>query len=153
VKNEQVNGKPANEVSSHSDGPAGSNWSWAKVSFTTAPFVSTNPTELWLNPQTAKVTGLKIPPVPAGTTDYAAECNANVLGGDVNACGSAKPVTVSSTGTAKGSLSVVSGTVGDGTCGTSLADIICYIVLSNVPNGGGTATPIAMGPIDFYEGQ
>jgi len=74
-----------------------------------------------------------------------------VLGGDPCACGQSVPVTVGSTGKATGSLSVVTDTVGDGTCGIGQSDLNCYIVLSNVR--GGTATPITAEAIDFYEGQ
>lgn len=153
VKNEQINGQAADYVNSHRKGLFSESWGHASIEFSNAAFVSTSPTEPWLNPQTVKVTGLKIPAVPPASMDFAAECNANVLSGDVNACGSPSPLTVNSKGTAKGSLSMVTGTVGDGTCGTGSADEVCYVVLVNVPNGGGTVTPIAIEAVDFYEGQ
>ncbi len=149
VKKKDIGGQAATEVSAHSGHR--SNWSWVKYSNSaTAPFLTSNPTEPWLNPQTVKLTGLLIPAVAAGSADYAAECNDNVLTGDTKACGSLVHVAVGVKGQATGKLSLVMGNVGDGTCGTGSADEVCYIVLVNLTSTE-VATPIAIEAIDFYE--
>jgi|HubBroStandDraft_1064217.scaffolds.fasta_scaffold100573_1 hypothetical protein len=128
-----------------------SNWAWTRTTTTTkAPFIISDPTEPFLNPQTVTLTGLDIPAVASGTEDLAVECNDNVLSDDTKACGTPAPVTVSPKGTATGKLSVVMGNVGDGTCGTGTADEVCYIELVNLTSTD-AITPIASDPIDFYE--
>jgi neocarzinostatin family protein len=149
IKKKDIGGQPVTEVSAHSG--RRSNWSWVKYSNSdTSPFLTSSPTETWLTPQTVKITGLLIPAVATGTADYAAECNGNVLSGDTKACGTPAHVTVGKKGGATGKLSVVMGTVGDGTCGTGSADEVCYLVLVNLTSTG-VITPIATEAIDFYE--
>ena len=150
--NEQTGGLADDWISGHGSILGQEVWGWISWEFTKAPFLSSNPTELWLNPQTVKVTGLHIPIPATGSSDVVAECNPNVLSGDTAACGTPAAVTVSSTGKSTGKLSEVTGTVGDGTCGTGSADEVCYLVLANVPSGG-TPTGVAIEAIDFYEGQ
>ncbi len=125
-------------------------WGWIHISIGIGAYLTDRPTETWLKKQTVELSGLDIPAPAAGTTDVAAECNDNVLSGDTSACGTPTTVTVNSKGKAKGKLSVIMGTVGDGTCGTGPADEVCYIVLANATSGG-TPTEIAIDPIDFYE--
>lgn len=110
--------------------------------------LAASPNETWLPTQTVKVTGYHIPVPAEGTApDYLEECNPNVLSGDANACDTADAATISvkSNGRAAGSLSVVTGAVGDGTCGSGSGNFeVCYLV---VGNASGIVT---MTPIDFY---
>ncbi len=146
VKNKNTGGEPDIYVEGH----CRFGWGWINIEFSKAPFLTSSPTETWLNPQTVELTGLHIPAVASGSADVAAECNDNVLSGDTSACGAPVAVTVNSAGKVKGKLSVVMGTVGDGTCGTGPADEVCYLVLANVPSTG-TPTAVAIEAIDFYE--
>jgi hypothetical protein len=149
VKVKEIDGLPAEDCAEHHG--HGDDWDWSSDSFSaTAPFLTSSPTETWLNPQTVKLTGLLIPAVASGSEDFAAECNDNVLSGDIKACGSPVPVTVGKGGKATGKLPVAMGDVGDGTCGTGSADEVCYIVLANVTSKG-VITPVAAEAIDFYE--
>jgi hypothetical protein len=152
VHNEQINGQAAIHIVAHGTIGPFEAWGWIHIEFNRNAYLTSSPTEPWRNPQTVSLTGLRIPAVAPGSRDVVAECNPNVLGGDTNACGPPAQVTVGSTGKATGKLSVVSGTVGDGTCGTGAADEVCYLVLANVTSTG-TITPIAIEAIDFYEGQ
>jgi hypothetical protein len=124
-------------------------WGWGIG--TSTPVSATlvaNPTETWLSPQTVKVTGYHIPVPAQGTAaDYLEECNPNVLSGDTNACDTADASTISvkTNGRATGSLPVVTGTVGDGTCGSGTGNFeVCYLVVGNASGIVSTT------PIDFY---
>lgn len=149
VKVKRINGQLAEDCAEHHG--HGDDWDWSSDSFSsTTPFLTSSPTETWLNPQTVKLMGLLIPAVASGSADLAAECNHNVLSDDTKACGRPVPVTVSKGGKATGKLSVVMGNVGDGTCGTGSADEVCYILLVNATSKS-IITPIAIEAINFYE--
>lgn len=153
VKVKEIDGLPATTISTHSRVLFGlfDKWGWQSDSTSkTASFLTSTPTETWLNPQTVKLTGLLIPRFARSSADYAAECNENVLSGDTKACGRLARVGVGSASTVTGKLSLVMGNVGDGTCGTGSADEVCYIELVNV-TAKGVITPITTEAIDFYE--
>jgi len=125
-------------------------WGWGIGRRTNTATLIAGPNETWLSPQTVAVTGYYIPPVPAKgpNKDYIVECNPNVLTGDVIACDAAKASTISvkANGDATGHISVVTGAVGDGTCGSGTGDFeVCYLVVGNA-SGIVTTTPI-----DFYK--
>jgi hypothetical protein len=150
VEVKDVNGEVATCISAHSS--FFDAWGWICFGADRSPYLTSSPTETWLNPQTVALKGLHIPAAATGSADFAAECNDNVLKADTSACGTPVAITVGSTGKVKGKLSVVTGTVGDGTCGTGTADEVCYIVLVNVPSGG-TPSLVAIEAINFYEGK
>lgn len=65
----------------------------------------------------------------AGASLIAVECNGQakgVAGCDTSAI---EPITVTSSGTFTASFSVITGTIGDGTCGTSAADSLCFVAI------------------------
>jgi hypothetical protein len=125
-------------------------WGWGlgRPPSTIATLVA-SPDETWQSRQTVKVTGYQVPvPAPGSPADYLEECNPNVLSGDANACDTADASTISvnTNGRAKGQISVVTGTVGDGTCGSGSGNFeVCYLVVGNA-SGIVTTTPI-----DFYK--
>jgi hypothetical protein len=123
-------------------------WGWINFNINKSALITSNPSEPWLNPQTAKLKGSDIPQPAPGTSDVALECNPNFASADPASCdtSTAAPVTVSSTGALKGKISLVMGTVGDGTCGTGTSDEVCYLVLAN-----SSGTVITSTAFDFYE--
>ena len=153
VKVKEVAGATAAYISTHTRILGGLYDSWTHSGFSlsaTASFLTSSPTETFLNPQAVQLTGLLIPAVAAGSADFAAECNDNVLLGDAKACGPPVRMTTGTGGNAAGKLSMVMGGVGDGTCGTGTADEVCYIELVNV-TATGVITPVTSEAVDFYE--
>jgi hypothetical protein len=140
-------------IEAHYTGTVFEAWGWANFSMSKSALISSNPSEPWLNPQTAKLTGSDIPVPATGTADYVVECNPNFASADTNSCdqSTAAQVTVSSTGKLKGKISLVMGTVGDGTCGTGTSDEVCYLALGNIDPASGTETLITDTAFDFYE--
>jgi hypothetical protein len=122
-------------------------WGWACWGAGTNATV-TSPTETWYSPQPVAVKGYSLPKVAKGTEDVAVECNPNFLSGDPSSCDETNAVVLAK---GKGTLSVVMGTVGDGTCGTGSSDELCYIVVANINESTGVSTVVNNAPIDFYE--
>ena len=140
-------------IEAHYTGSTFEAWGWANISFTKSALISSNPSEPWFSPQTAKLTGSDIPVPASGTADYVAECNPNFASADPNSCdeSTAAAVKVSSKGKLKGKISLVMGTVGDGTCGTGTSDEVCYLALANVNLSTDSSTLITDTAFDFYE--
>ncbi|HVB51170.1 MAG TPA: neocarzinostatin apoprotein domain-containing protein [Acidimicrobiales bacterium] len=107
--------------------------------------VAVTPSTGLLNGQTVAVTGSGL---PAGTHVYILECVATATSSAGCNLGDAAAAPATALVNADGTLSstnlvVTTGTIGNGTCGTSTADLTCLVVVSN-----GTAT-LATSPITF----
>lgn len=112
------------------------------------PKLKASPNKNLTNNKVVKVSGSKFT-ADAGETVYIVQCNANIVNNDSNACdeNNVVPTTVDSKGKlATAKITVHTGTIGDGTCGTSSSDKSCYIVVSDA-----TSTPghTAFIPISF----
>jgi hypothetical protein len=119
---------------------------YSVISFASGPGVAVSPgtnlTNL-TNGATVAITGADYPP---GLPVYAVECLATSTTEAGCDTGTATPITVSSTGTLPStSFKVVTGTIGNGTCGTSARNYdACVIEVATI-----TGTDVGVATIDF----
>ncbi len=98
----------------------------ASAATVTVPTVTITPDIGLLNGQVIRLLGSGFAP---GTSLVAVECNGRAKG--VAACdtSASEPITATSSGTFTTSFSVINGTIGDGTCGTSATDSLCFVAI------------------------
>ena len=115
---------------------------FAAPSTATAPSLTVTPATGLTNGQKVTITGSGFTP---GDSLYATECLTTVTSpADCNVS-TATPITVNTDGTLPSTtFTVVTGTVGGATCGTSAADAAgCVIMVANSSEGDRAAAPIA----------
>jgi Neocarzinostatin family len=116
---------------------------YSLFSFATGPGVAVSPSTNLANGQSVTITGSDFTP---GDSVYAVECLETATSEAGCDTGTATPITVNSTGTLPStSFSVVTGTVGTGTCGTSATNYDdCIIEVANIKG-----TDAGVASIDF----
>jgi hypothetical protein len=116
---------------------------YSVISFASGPGVAVSPGTNLTNGATVAITGADYTP---GLPVYAVECLATSTTEAGCATGTATPITVSSTGTLPStSFKVVTGTIGNGTCGTSATNYdACVIEVATI-----TGTDVGVTTIDF----
>lgn len=104
---------------------------YASISFATGPGVAVTPSTNLANNASVSITGADFTP---GDSVYAVECLETATTEAGCDTGTATPITVSSTGTLPStSFKVVTGAVGNGTCGTSATNYnSCIIEVANI---------------------
>jgi len=113
---------------------------YASINFATGPGVEVSPSTNLANSASVSITGVDFTP---GDSVYAVECLETATTEAGCDTGTATPITVSSTGTLPStSFKVVTGAVGNGTCGTTTTNYnSCIIEVANIQGGDkGAAT-------------
>jgi hypothetical protein len=107
---------------------------FASIAFATGPGVALTPSTNLSSGTSVSITGSDFTP---GDSVYAIECLKTATGEAGCDTGTATPITVSSTGTLPAtSFKVVTGTIGNGTCGTSATNYSgCIIEVANISGG------------------
>jgi hypothetical protein len=98
----------------------------ANAETVTVPTITLTPDIGLLNGQVVSLSGNGFTP---GASLAAFECNGQATG--VAGCDTSKvdPITVTSSGTFTTSFSAMTGTIGDGTCGISATDSLCFVAI------------------------
>ncbi|MCU1362667.1 MAG: hypothetical protein JWM55_495 [Acidimicrobiaceae bacterium] len=106
----------------------------ASIAFASGPGVALAPSTNLHNGETVTITGVDFTP---GDKVYALECLTGVASEAACDTGTATPITVSATGTLPStSFKVVTGTVGNGTCGTNVSNYNrCLIEVAAITHG------------------
>ncbi len=105
---------------------------------TSGPQIKVNPNTSLTNGESVTVSGSGF---KAGDQVYVVECLANATGENNCDIATATPVTISASGSLPStSFKVVTGTVGNGTCGTSSSDLNTCDVSAGNASGGDSAT-------------
>lgn len=114
---------------------------YASINFATGPGVAASPSTNLANGASVSITGSDFAP---GDSVYAVECLETATTEAGCDTGTATPITVSSTGTLPStSFKVVTGAVGNGTCGTSATNYDdCIIEVANIKGGDEGAVTI-----------
>ncbi|MFY9782782.1 MAG: neocarzinostatin apoprotein domain-containing protein, partial [Acidimicrobiales bacterium] len=116
----------------------------ASATTTAVPSITLSPSIGVTNGQTVTITGTGFSP---GASLVAVECNATAA--TVAGCNTSvlDPITVSASGDVSSTFDVATGTVGNGTCGTSAADAKCVISI-----GTTSGTLVAFSLFSFASG-
>ncbi|MGC8499176.1 MAG: neocarzinostatin apoprotein domain-containing protein [Acidimicrobiales bacterium] len=126
----------------------GTTLAYAPITFA-APAAATSAPSLTVTPATGLTNGEKVTITGSGFTPsdslYATECLATATSAADCNVSTATPITVNTDGTLPSTtFTVVTGTVGGATCGTSAADAAsCVIMVANSSEGDRAAAPIA----------
>jgi hypothetical protein len=123
------------------DSSTGTVVAYASINFATGPGVAASPSTNLASNASVDITGTDFTP---GDSVYAVECLETATTEAGCDTGTATPITVSSTGTLPStSFKVVTGTVGNGACGTNATNYdSCIIEVANIQGGDKGAVTI-----------
>jgi hypothetical protein len=118
----------------------------ASAAATSVPSISISPSTGLTNNEQVTITGTGFAPSEANLV--ALECNATATTAAGCNTSALDPITVSATGTFTSTFYVTTGTIGNGSCGTTAADAACLISVGN----SSTGTVVTYSLISFATG-